>query len=262
MGIRALNPRVPPRASESRALSELFSLWAGNRRFVMRSLSITIPTVLLLAQFFTPEHAWAFQSHPAPERLYVHQLAYVFFIISIAFLVYWLQVNIFAALERSKLVRENRRLQKTLKQQESFQDLIGAGETMHEFFQPIPLIAQTDVTVLVTGESGTGKDLAAKAIHRLSARSGGPFLAVNCPNLPENILESELFGYKQGAFTHATLDKKGLLREARGGTIYLDEIGDISPTLQTKLLRVLQEKEIRPLGSTKNIGVDVRLSDS
>jgi len=163
------------------------------------------------------------------------------------------------ALERSKLVRENLLLQKKVKQQEGLEELVGAGERMQKVFQTIRLIAQTDATVLITGESGTGKDLAAKAVHRLSGRSRGPFVAVNCPNLPEDILESELFGYKKGAFTHAIQDKKGLFWEARDGSIYLDEIGDISLTLQTKLLRVLQEKEIRPLGSTKNIKVDVRI---
>jgi len=163
------------------------------------------------------------------------------------------------ALERSRLVRENVRLHKKIQEHEGFQELVGAGARMQKVFQTIRLIADTDVTVLITGESGTGKDMAAKVIHRLSPRAKGPFVAVNCPNLPESILESELFGYKKGAFTHATQDKKGLFWEAQGGTIYLDEIGDISPTLQTKLLRVLQDKEIRPVGDTRSIKVDVRI---
>ncbi|MEW6349917.1 MAG: sigma-54 dependent transcriptional regulator [Thermodesulfobacteriota bacterium] len=163
------------------------------------------------------------------------------------------------ALERSRLVRENLLLQKRIEAQETFQEMVGASQEMRKIFQTVQLIAQTDTTVLITGESGTGKDLAAQAIHKLSGRKRGPFVAVNCPNLPENILESELFGYKKGAFTHATQDKKGLFWEAQGGTIYLDEIGDISPTLQTKLLRVLQEKEIRPLGQNKSVKVDVRI---
>ncbi len=163
------------------------------------------------------------------------------------------------ALERSRLVRENLLLQKKIQEQESFQEMVGSSAKMLKVFQTIGLIAKTDVTVLITGESGTGKDLAARAIHKLSQRAHGPFVAVNCPNLPENILESELFGYKKGAFTHATQDRKGLFREAEGGTMYLDEIGDISPTLQTKLLRVLQDKEIRPLGQNKSVKVDVRI---
>lgn len=163
------------------------------------------------------------------------------------------------ALERSRLVRENLILQRRVREQESFQEMVGSGAKIKKVFETIRLISKTDVTVLLTGESGTGKDMAARAIHKSSDRSSRPFVAVNCPNLPENILESELFGYRRGAFTHATQDKKGLFLEAQGGTIYLDEIGDISPTLQTKLLRVLQEKEIRPLGQTSMFKVDVRI---
>jgi DNA-binding NtrC family response regulator len=137
--------------------------------------------------------------------------------------------------------------------------MVGASPKIRKIFDTIRLISKADVTVLITGESGTGKDMAARAIHGLSDRSQRPFVAVNCPNLPETILESELFGHKKGAFTDATKDKAGLFREAEGGTIYLDEIGDISLTLQTKLLRVLQEKEIRPVGDTKSLKVDVRI---
>jgi DNA-binding NtrC family response regulator len=163
------------------------------------------------------------------------------------------------AVERSRLVKENLLLQRRIQEQELFHEMVGASPRMAKIFETIRLIGNTDVTVLLTGESGTGKDMAAKAIHGLSPRSGRPFVAVNCPNLPESILESELFGYKKGAFTHAEHDKHGLFWEAQGGTIYLDEIGDISPTLQTKLLRVLQDKEIRPLGQTKSFKVDVRI---
>jgi DNA-binding NtrC family response regulator len=163
------------------------------------------------------------------------------------------------ALERSHLVRENLALQRRIRERESFQEMVGASASIQKIFETIRLIGKADVTVLLTGESGTGKDMAARAIHKYSDRSARPFVAVNCPNLPENILESELFGYRRGAFTHATQDKKGLFLEAQGGTIYLDEIGEISPTLQTKLLRVLQEKEIRPLGQTSTLKVDVRI---
>jgi DNA-binding NtrC family response regulator len=163
------------------------------------------------------------------------------------------------ALERSQLLRENLNLQRRIKEKEPFENLIGSSPAMQRVYQTIQMIAKTDVTVLITGESGTGKDLAARAIHALSHRYDQPYVTVNCPTLPENILESELFGYKKGAFTDASSDKIGLFEEAGGGTIYLDEIGDIAPTIQTKLLRVLQEKEIKPLGQTKSIRVDVRV---
>ncbi|MFH1117678.1 MAG: sigma-54 dependent transcriptional regulator [Pseudomonadota bacterium] len=163
------------------------------------------------------------------------------------------------ALERSRLLKQNKLLQRKLKEQEGVHEIVGAGPRILKILETIRLVANTDATVLITGESGTGKDLAARALHRMSDRSDHAFVPVNCPNLPEEILESELFGYRKGAFTHAVRDKKGLFREAEGGTIYLDEIGDISGTLQTKLLRVIQEKEIRPLGETKSIKVDARI---
>jgi transcriptional regulator with GAF, ATPase, and Fis domain len=119
--------------------------------------------------------------------------------------------------------------------------------------------AATEATILITGETGTGKDLAARMIHSLSPRADKPFVTVNCPAIPENILESELFGYRKGAFTGAEHDKEGLFETAHGGTLVLDEIGDISPMLQAKLLRVLQEKEIKPLGDNRSHKVDVRI---
>lgn len=163
------------------------------------------------------------------------------------------------ALERSRLIHENRRLQTRCSDPFIFEKMVGKSPVMQRVFEAVKMLAKTDHTVLITGESGTGKDLTAQAIHQLSSRANGPFVAVNCPTVPENILESELFGYKKGAFTHATHDKTGLFQEAHGGTIFLDEIGDISPTIQTKLLRVLQEKEIKPLGDTRSIKVDVRI---
>ncbi len=168
-------------------------------------------------------------------------------------------VRLEKAVERSRLIRENTRLQGRCREQDKFQNLVGKSPAMQKVFQAVDMVSKTDLTVLITGESGTGKDLTARAIHSLSHRSQGPFVAVNCPSVPENILESELFGYRKGAFTHATRDKVGLFQEANTGTIFLDEIGDISPTIQTKLLRVLQEKEIKPLGDTRSIHVDVRI---
>jgi len=170
-----------------------------------------------------------------------------------------LVVRLEKALERSRLVRENQRLQEECRGNEVFENIVGKSAAMNRVYETIQMVAKNDLTVLITGESGTGKELAARAVHNLSPRSQKAFVAVNCPTVPENILESELFGYKKGAFTHASQNKIGLFQEAEGGTIFLDEIGDISPTIQTKLLRVLQEKEIKPLGDTKSISVDVRI---
>ncbi len=163
------------------------------------------------------------------------------------------------ALERNRLVKENLRLQRECRDQTPLENLVGKSHAMRKVYDTLQMVSQTEMTVLITGESGTGKELAARAVHALSSRANGPFVAVNCPTVPENILESELFGYKKGAFTHATQNKIGLFQEANGGSIFLDEIGDISPAIQTKLLRVLQEKEIKPLGDTKSIRVDVRI---
>ena len=163
------------------------------------------------------------------------------------------------AFERSRLLKENLRLHHECHATEMFQELVGKSPKMQRVYETIQMVAKNELTVLITGESGTGKDLVARAVHALSNRSKRPFIAVNCPTVPEQILESELFGYKKGAFTHATRDKKGLFQEAHSGTIFLDEIGDITPTIQTKLLRVLQEKEIKSLGDARPIHVDVRI---
>ena len=170
-----------------------------------------------------------------------------------------LVVRLEKALERSSLLKENIRLQQECRQQEVFQDIVGKSAAMNRVYETIQMVAKTDHTVLITGESGTGKELAARAVHNLSPRQRQAFVTVNCPSVPENILESELFGYKKGAFTHAAQNRIGLFQEADRGSIFLDEIGDISPTIQTKLLRVLQEKEFKPLGDTRSISVDVRI---
>lgn len=163
------------------------------------------------------------------------------------------------SIERTTFLRENQRLQKKIENQGAFHGLIGQSPRIRQVFDLISKVADTDVTVLIRGESGTGKELAARALHESSSRSKREMIAVNCPALPEQILESELFGYVKGAFTGAIKDKKGLFLEADGSTILLDEIADIPLSIQTKLLRVLQEKEIRPLGSTQSIKVDVRV---
>jgi DNA-binding NtrC family response regulator len=162
-------------------------------------------------------------------------------------------------IERSFLLRENQQLQQRIRKEEAFQNFIGASPPMLKLYDTLQMVGRTDITVLITGESGTGKNLAARAIHALSARASFPYVHVNCPTVPENILESELFGYKKGAFTHATQDKKGLFEEAEGGTICLDEIGDIPLSVQTKLLQVLEDKQLKPLGQTKSVQVNARL---
>ena len=147
------------------------------------------------------------------------------------------------------------------KKEEDFQfmGIIGKSPPMRRLFELLPRVAQAPSNVLITGESGTGKELVARAIHRLSPRRDNPFVVVNCGGIPPNLLESELFGYKAGAFTGATRDKKGLFLKAHQGTIFLDEIGELPLEMQVKLLRVVQEKVILPLGGTKEIKVDVRI---
>jgi DNA-binding NtrC family response regulator len=163
------------------------------------------------------------------------------------------------AVNRRLLTRENEQLKKELNRGFSFDSLIGQSEEIIELKKLAMRVAGTDSTVLIRGESGTGKDLIARAIHAASSRSKGPFVTINCAALPENLLESELFGYRKGAFTGAIKDKDGLFRVADGGTFFLDEVGNTSPAIQMKLLRVLEDKVITPIGDTKPIQVDVRL---
>jgi PAS domain S-box-containing protein len=140
-----------------------------------------------------------------------------------------------------------------------YQDIITVNSRMQQLLETLPMVAESNSTVLLRGESGTGKELFARAIHRLSPRRGKPFIAVNCSALPDSLLESELFGYKAGAFTDAKKDKPGRFALANGGVIFLDEIGDTSPSMQAKLLRVMQEKEYEPLGSVQTRKTDVRI---
>lgn len=150
-------------------------------------------------------------------------------------------------------------LRKELSGRHSFMDIISKNKEMLRLFGMLEQVAEGDTTVLLEGESGTGKELFAKAIHYLSRRKDGPMITINCGSLPDTLLESELFGYKAGAFTDAKKDKPGRLALAEGGTVFLDEIGDISPALQVRLLRVLQDKVYEPLGSTKTEKADVRI---
>jgi two-component system response regulator PilR (NtrC family) len=170
-----------------------------------------------------------------------------------------LRLKIRQHLETRRLKEENVVLKRALNATHEFSSLIGRSPVMLELFQLIETVAGTPSTVLITGESGTGKEMVAKAIHVNSPRRDQPFVALNCGAVPETLLESELFGHVRGAFTGADANKKGLVEVAEGGTIFLDEIGEMNPSMQVKLLRVLQERRFRRLGGTSEIQADVRV---
>src|SRR3982751_821879 len=163
------------------------------------------------------------------------------------------------AIERRDLVGENLLLKQKLEGQFRFGNIIGKSKKMHEVLELVESVAGSDANILIQGENGTGKELIANAIHYNSNRVKGPFIKINCAAIPKDLIESELFGYKKGAFTGATTDKVGLFEMAEGGSLLLDEIGEMPPYLQTKLLRVLQEREYRPIGSDRLVHVDFRL---
>jgi DNA-binding NtrC family response regulator len=169
------------------------------------------------------------------------------------------QFTVERALERRALLEENRRLRRAVDQTSSLGDLIGVSPAMREVFALIRKVALSKASVLITGESGTGKEMVARAIHFHGPRTDRPFIPINCTAIPEGLLESELFGHVRGAFTGAHATKRGLFEKANGGTLFLDEIGDMGPGLQSKLLRVLQDREIRPVGGTQSVKVDVRI---
>src|SRR5213592_4216460 len=170
-----------------------------------------------------------------------------------------LKLCIQRALSYNTAISENVYLRKQLKKKYQFSQIVGSSAKMQEVFKMIERVADTDSTILVLGESGTGKELVAKALHYNSRRQFAPFVPVNCSALPESLLESELFGHRKGAFTGAISDKKGLFQEADGGTIFLDEVGSMSPMLQSRLLRVLQEREVRRVGDNVPTLVNVRV---
>jgi len=167
--------------------------------------------------------------------------------------------KIIGGVETFRDLSEIAELRKQLEKKYSFQDIISKNKQIHKIFDILPDIAESDSTVLILGDSGTGKELFARAIHNLSHRAQKPLIVVNSGALPDSLLESELFGYKAGAFTDAKKDKPGRFALAEGGTIFLDEIGDISPMLQVKLLRVIQEKTYEPLGAIELLKANVRI---
>jgi len=158
-----------------------------------------------------------------------------------------------------RLKRENETLKSHLSEKYSFKNIVAQSESFKEVFETIKRLSPFNTTVMITGESGTGKELLARALHESSPRRGKPFVAINCGAIPENLMESELFGHKKGAFTDASRDKKGLFEEASGGTLFLDEVGELPLHLQVKLLRALQEQTIRRVGDEQSIPIDIRL---
>ena len=170
-----------------------------------------------------------------------------------------LMAQLHKAAEKLALTAENRRLRAELDESTTYAGIIGRSKPMRQLYQLIKSVAPTDANVLITGENGCGKEIVATAIHESSKRAKGPFIKVNCAAIPTELIESELFGHKRGAFTGAVNDKQGLMELANNGTLLLDEIGDLSPNLQVKLLRVLQDREFRPVGSTKVLKTNFRL---
>jgi DNA-binding NtrC family response regulator len=168
-------------------------------------------------------------------------------------------LQVHRALEQKFLREEVKRLRTEVQARDRFQNIVGQSESMQRVFEIIAQVSDLPANILIEGESGTGKELIARAIHASSSRAGGPFIPVNCAAIPETLLESELFGYVRGAFTDARKDRRGLFQEASGGILFLDEIGEIPLTLQAKLLRVLEDKEVRPLGANQSVKVDTRL---
>jgi two-component system response regulator HydG len=170
-----------------------------------------------------------------------------------------LKILVKRALHQSQLEQENRQLKERLNDHFDFNNIIANSESMHKIFEMLTHVAPTEASVLITGESGTGKELIANAIHQNSPRKDKPFIKVNCAALPENLLESELFGHEKGAFTGAVSKRKGRFQQAHTGSIFLDEIGEMAPVTQAKILRVLQEQEFEPLGGASTVKVNTRL---
>ncbi len=168
-------------------------------------------------------------------------------------------LTIARVLKTALLDRQNAALRSDVARHYPVRGIVGESTQMREIFDRIQRVAATDVTVLILGESGTGKELVARAIHDAGNRAGGPFVAVNCAAIPDNLIEAELFGHEKGAFTGAVQRKEGLIEAAHGGTLFMDEVGELAPSVQARLLRVLQEGEIRSVGSTQTRRVDVRV---
>ncbi len=205
------------------------------------------PIVIMMTAFATPDTAIEAMKAGAYDYL------------TKPFKIDEIQVVVRRALERLTLTAENQRLRDELRGVHSLDRMTGRSAPMLKVFELIRKVAPTRANVLVRGESGTGKELVARALHNLSDRSDGPFVAVNCGAIPEDLMESELFGHVRGAFTGASADREGVFVAAEGGTLFLDEIGELSLAMQVKLLRVLQERKLRPVGGDREISVDCRV---
>jgi two-component system, NtrC family, response regulator PilR len=216
---------------------------------VLRAVKSTSPetVVLIITAFATADSAVEAMKQGAYDYL------------TKPFQVDEVQLIIRNALEKRRLSTENMLLKREMASQSSFAQLVGQSEAMQKVFDVVRKVADSKSNVLICGESGTGKELVARAIHYNSARSTAPFVAVNCSAVPETLLESELFGHMKGSFTGAISNKAGLFEVADGGTVFLDEIGDTTPTIQVKLLRVIQEREFRRVGGNQDVKVDIRI---
>jgi len=218
------------------------------RAIVSRKAPSTMtPEVILVTAYATKETALAAMKQGAYDYL------------TKPFQVDEINAVIERALEKRALVEANLALQDQVAGRFRLASLLGKSRAMQKLFELITKIRSTRTSVLITGESGTGKELVARALHTEGTRAAMPFVAVNCGAIPEELMESELFGHKKGAFTGAVTDQRGLFQEANGGTLFLDEIGELSPNLQVKLLRVLQERKFKPVGSTEEQELDVRV---
>ena len=243
-------PVVVPRASQEPALAAA----GGDRGRSGRELTyVAVPISLNRRPAGALEMVLAFK----PDRDYQRTLE--FYRVVASMIAQALKLRRSVEADRSRLAEENEHLRDELRDRYAFRSIIGNSASIQQVYEQVAQVARTNTTVLIRGESGTGKEMIAHAIHYNSPRAKKPFIKVSCAALPESLIESELFGYEKGAFTGAQGAKKGRFELAEGGTLFLDEIGDVSPSTQVKLLRVLQEREIERLGGTSTIKINVRL---